>query len=72
MSYVPGDDLATIGSGPSVPDPSTADEVIDILENQPDVREIQVENVKFLRYSEVSGNYDHAVAVLNSADPHST
>jgi uncharacterized oxidoreductase len=48
------------------------DEVIDILENQPDVREIQVENVKFLRNSEVSGNYDHAVAVLNSADPHST
>ena len=32
VSDVPGDDLATIGSGPSVPDPSTADEVIDILE----------------------------------------
>jgi glycerate 2-kinase len=33
VSDVPGDDLATIGSGPSVPDPTTADEVIDILED---------------------------------------
>ena len=32
VSDVPGDDLATIGSGPSVPDPSTADDVIEILE----------------------------------------
>lgn len=46
-------------------------EVVDILENQPDANEIQVENVKFLRYSEVRGDYEHAVAVLNSADPHS-
>jgi uncharacterized oxidoreductase len=45
-------------------------EVVDILENQPDANEIQVENVKFLRYSEVRGDYEHAVAVLNSADPH--
>jgi len=33
VSDVPGDDLATIGSGPSVPDPTTADDVIDILED---------------------------------------
>jgi glycerate 2-kinase len=33
VSDVPGDDLATIGSGPSVPDPSTADDVIDILQD---------------------------------------
>jgi len=33
VSDVPGDDLATIGSGPIVPDPSTADDVIEILEN---------------------------------------
>ncbi|MDT5070666.1 MAG: putative oxidoreductase [Mycobacterium sp.] len=46
-------------------------EVVDILENQPGANEIQVENVKFLRYAEVRGDYDHAVAVLNSADPHS-
>jgi short-subunit dehydrogenase involved in D-alanine esterification of teichoic acids len=45
-------------------------EVIDILEKTPDATEIQVENVKFLRYSEARGEYAHAVAVLNSADPH--
>jgi hydroxypyruvate reductase len=33
VSDVPGDDIAAIGSGPSVPDPSTADDVIEILEN---------------------------------------
>jgi len=32
VSDVPDDDLATIGSGPSVPDPTTADDVIEILE----------------------------------------
>ena len=32
VSDVPGDDIAAIGSGPSVPDPTTADDVIDILE----------------------------------------
>jgi glycerate 2-kinase len=32
VSDVPGDELAAIGSGPSVPDPATADNVIDILE----------------------------------------
>ena len=32
VSDVPGDDVATIGSGPSVPDPTTADEVLEILE----------------------------------------
>lgn len=45
--------------------------VMDILENQPDAKEIQVESVKFLRYSEVRGDYDHAVAVLNASDPNS-
>jgi hydroxypyruvate reductase len=33
VSDVPGDDLATIGSGPSVPDPTTADQVLDLLED---------------------------------------
>jgi hydroxypyruvate reductase len=33
VSDVPGDDLAAIGSGPSVPDPTTADDVLDILED---------------------------------------
>ena len=33
VSDVIGDDLSTIGSGPCVPDPTTADDVIDILED---------------------------------------
>jgi hydroxypyruvate reductase len=33
ISDVPGDDIAAIGSGPSVPDPTTADDVIEILED---------------------------------------
>ena len=45
-------------------------EVMEILEHQPQATEIQVQNVKFLRYSEQRGEYDHAVAVLNGADPH--
>ncbi|TNC25398.1 SDR family oxidoreductase [Amycolatopsis alkalitolerans] len=45
-------------------------EVIALLETQPDAKEIQVERVKFLRYSEVRGDYDQAVATLNAADPH--
>ena len=47
-----------------------ADEVIDLLETQPDAREIQVERVKFLRHSVVRGAYDETVALLNQADPH--
>ncbi|SIK40234.1 Putative short chain dehydrogenase/reductase [Mycobacteroides abscessus subsp. abscessus] len=45
-------------------------EVVDILEHQPDVREIQVERVKFLRYGEARGDYDQVVATLNASDPH--
>jgi len=45
-------------------------EVLDILENQPQANEIQVQNVKFLRYAEQRGEYPHAIAVLNNADPH--
>ena len=46
------------------------DEVMTILEDQPDATEIQVENVKFLRYGEARGDYDHVVATLNRLDPH--
>lgn len=46
------------------------DEVITLLETQPDANEIQVERVKFLRYGEARGDYDHVVATLNSSDPH--
>lgn len=47
------------------------DEVLQILETQPDdATEIQVENVKFLRYGEVRGDYPQVVATLNRSDPH--
>jgi uncharacterized oxidoreductase len=45
-------------------------EVIELLEAQPDARELQVERVKFLRYGEARGDYDQVVATLNAADPH--
>jgi short-subunit dehydrogenase involved in D-alanine esterification of teichoic acids len=45
-------------------------EVMGIIETQPDVREIQVERVKFLRYGEARGDYDQVVATLNATDPH--
>lgn len=47
-----------------------ADEVIQILERDPDVREVQVERVKFLRYGEARGDYEQVVATLNHLDPH--
>jgi len=47
-----------------------ADEVMGLIESQPDATEIQVENVKFLRYAEVRGEYDQTVATLNRLDPH--
>jgi short-subunit dehydrogenase involved in D-alanine esterification of teichoic acids len=47
------------------------DEVVGIIEHQPDVREIQVERVKFLRYAEARGDYDAVVAALNGL-PRST
>lgn len=47
-----------------------ADEVMALIEAQPDAREIQVENVKFLRYGEARGDYDDVVATLNHRDPH--
>ncbi|MGY5883420.1 SDR family oxidoreductase [Modestobacter lacusdianchii] len=46
------------------------DEVTELIRTQPDAREIQVENVKFLRYGEARGDYDHVVATLNQLDPH--
>jgi uncharacterized oxidoreductase len=44
-------------------------EVIGLMEADPDAREIQVERVKFLRYSEVRGDYAQTVATLNNSDP---
>ena len=45
-------------------------EVMQLLESQPDAREIQVERVKFLRYGEARGDYEQVVETLNGADPH--
>ena len=46
------------------------DEVTELIRTQPDAREIQVENVEFLRYGEARGDYDHVVATINHLDPH--
>ena len=42
-----------------------ADEVMSLLRTSPDAREILVEGVKFLRFAEVEGRYDDAVAAVN-------
>jgi uncharacterized oxidoreductase len=47
-----------------------ADEVIELIKTQPDAKEIQVENVKFMRYGEARGDYDQVVAAVNQLDPH--
>lgn len=47
-----------------------ADEVMQLIKTQPDAKEIQVENVKFLRYGEARGDYDQVVVALNYLDPH--
>jgi uncharacterized oxidoreductase len=54
----------------AVPLDEFADDVIHLLETEPDAHEIQVERVKFLRYGEARGDYDKVVATLNSLDPH--
>lgn len=45
-------------------------EVMQLIETQPDAKEIQVENVKFLRYGESRGDYDTVVETINRLDPH--
>jgi uncharacterized oxidoreductase len=45
-------------------------EVLELLQAQPDAREIQVERVKFLRYGEVRGDYDQVVQTINAPDSH--
>lgn len=45
-------------------------EVMTLLETEPDATEIQVENVKFLRYGEARGDYETVVQTLNRLDPH--
>jgi uncharacterized oxidoreductase len=45
-------------------------EAMGLIETEPDAHEIQVENVKFLRYGEARGDYDQVVKTLNHLDPH--
>ena len=40
-------------------------EVISLLEQEPNAREILVENVKFLRYATANGTYDETLAMLS-------
>ncbi|KUI22274.1 SDR family oxidoreductase [Mycobacterium sp. GA-2829] len=46
------------------------DQVLTIIESQPEAREILVDRVKVLRYAEAHGDYQHVVAALNASDPH--
>jgi len=56
----------------AVPLDAFVDEVMQLVETQPDAREILVERVKFLRFGEVRGDYDQVVESLNSTDPHAS
>ena len=47
-----------------------ADEVMSILRDQPDVTEVRVERLAFLRRAEAEGRYAETVRQLNAADPH--
>ena len=47
-----------------------ADDVVHLLQTQPDAHEILVERVKLLRFAEVRGDYDQVVGMLNASDPH--
>ena len=46
------------------------DGVVRLLETEPDGKEIQVERVTVLRYSEVRGDSDEVIAAFNTSDPH--
>lgn len=65
-SLLPGQEKSDV----AVPLDEFVSEVVEVLESQPDAREIQVERVKFLRYGEARGDYDQVVATLNASDPH--
>ncbi|MFI2754937.1 SDR family oxidoreductase [Cellulomonas sp. P22] len=57
-------------SGFAMPLDDFADEVVALIAAEPDAPEILVENVKFLRFGAVRGDYHEVVAALNGADPH--
>ncbi|MFD1722885.1 SDR family oxidoreductase [Amnibacterium endophyticum] len=47
-----------------------ADEVMGLLETQPDADEVLVERVGLLRFAERRGDYPQVVAAVNARDPH--
>lgn len=65
-SLLPGQE----SNGAAMPLEEFVAEVMQILENQPEATEIQVEQVKFLRYGEARGDYEKVVSTLNASDPH--
>ena len=65
-SLMPGQETSAF----AMPLDEFADEVMALVEAAPDARELQVENVKFLRYGEARGDYEQVVATLNRLDPH--
>lgn len=46
------------------------DEVMSLLEDQPEATEIRVQQVELLRGAEARGDYAEVVAALNGSDPH--
>ncbi|PZR53419.1 oxidoreductase [Xylanimonas oleitrophica] len=65
-SLMPGQEHNPMG----LPLDDFADEVMTLLETQPDAHEILVEGVKPLRFAEVRGVYDATVERVNASDPH--
>lgn len=65
-AILPGQDTSDF----AMPLDEFTDEVMALLEADPQAREILVERVKFLRHSEARGDYDQVVTKLNAADPH--
>jgi short-subunit dehydrogenase involved in D-alanine esterification of teichoic acids len=65
-TLLPGQETSEV----AMPLDEFVDEVVTLIETQPDAREILVERVKFLRYGEARGDYDRVVAALNDRDPH--
>ncbi|MEV7608892.1 SDR family NAD(P)-dependent oxidoreductase [Microbacterium sp. NPDC089320] len=65
-SLMPGQETSDF----AMPLDEFVDEVVELIETQPEATEIQVENVKFLRYGEARGDYAQVVDALNRRDPH--
>ncbi len=65
-TLMPGQETSEV----AMPLDEFVDEVVSLLESQPDAHEIQVERVKFLRYGEARGDYEKVVTALNATDPH--